>query len=237
MPHLIANRPRILNLTKGENDLPAQLRWETINAILYKIGGLSFVIGSIFFFPALDRFSDTGAWIFFGGSILYLIVTAHDLAEVRHYWHSRPSHSDNDRLELVAAFSYQWGTILFLIGSIFFLSSIDRIYAGAWCFIIGSLLFVLGASINVLQVPQKTSRGSLQLVNLTAVSFVTGSVLFTVASVPYLWKAPTEASSQVLHAFLAAQYLMGSFLFLFGGVTNYVRAYGLIRKRIREGSA
>ena len=37
MPHMIANRPRLYDLTKGRSDLRAQFRWETINAILYKL--------------------------------------------------------------------------------------------------------------------------------------------------------------------------------------------------------
>ncbi len=57
---------------------------------------------------------------------------------------------------------------------------------GGISFIVGSLLFVLGSSINILQVPAKSKRGNLQMINLTAVTFVVGSILFTVASVPYL---------------------------------------------------
>ena len=56
------------------------------------------VIGSILFFPALSAYADLGAWVFLGGSLLYLLVTVHDLAEVikhlrqvkqaRTIWHS-----------------------------------------------------------------------------------------------------------------------------------------------------
>lgn len=234
MPHLISDRPRLLDLTKGRDDLRAQFRWETINAVLYKLGGLTFVVGSVFFFPALDPLLDIGAWTFFGGSLLYLTVTAHDLIEVGRHWRSSRQHDQGDYLELVAAWAYLIGTLLFVVGSLLFLSFIDRIHAGAWCFIIGSLLFVLGASVNVLQVPAKSRRGNLQLINLTAVTFVTGSVLFTVASIPYLWHVPSPADAEVLDRFLAAQYLVGSLLFLLGGITNYLRAHLFIRRQIQE---
>jgi len=234
MPHLISERPRLLDLTKGRNDLRAQFRWETINAVFYKLGGLTFVIGSLFFFPSLAPWIDIGAWTFFGGSLLYLTVTAHDLLEVLRHRRARAEPDVNDRLELIAACTYLIGTLLFVAGSLLFLSFIDRIQAGAWCFIIGSLLFVVGASVNVLQVPIKSRRSNLQLINLTAVTFVTGSVLFTVASIPYLWSPPTAADAEVLDRFLAAQYLVGSLLFFAGGITNYLRAYLFIRRRIRE---
>jgi len=237
MPHLISDRPRLLDLTKGRDDLRAQFRWETINAIFYKLGGLTFVVGSIFFFPSLAPLMDVGAWTFFGGSLLYLTVTAHDLIEVGRHRGSRPQREPGDQLELIAAWAYLIGTLLFVAGSLLFLSFIDRVHAGAWCFITGSLMFVLGAAVNVLQVPVKSRRSDLQLINLTAVTFVTGSVLFTVASIPYLWKVPTPAAGAVLDRFLAAQYLAGSLLFFAGGITNYMRAYLFIRRRIREQAA
>lgn len=86
MPHMFTNRPRLHDLTKGRQDLRSQFHWETINAVLYKIGGILFIIGSIFFFPRYEAYADLGAWFFFAGSLLYLVVTVHDLAEVRHHW-------------------------------------------------------------------------------------------------------------------------------------------------------
>jgi hypothetical protein len=67
-----------------------------------------------------------------------------------------------------------------------------------------SLLFVFGACINVLQIIQADNRLTLlQLMNLTAVTFVVGSVLFAVASVPYLWEVPTPSVQVTLYSFLA----------------------------------
>jgi hypothetical protein len=54
MPHLFTHRPRLHDLTASSADARAQFRWETINAVAYKLGGLVFVIGSILFFPAFD---------------------------------------------------------------------------------------------------------------------------------------------------------------------------------------
>ena len=228
MPHMFTNRPRLHDLTKGSQDLRSQFRWETINAILYKIGGVLFIIGSIFFFPRFEAYADLGAWVFFVGSLVYLVVTVHDLAEVRHHWRLSKSHDRETILEYAASASYVWGTVLFTVGSVFFLSSVGWLKAGAWCFVSGSLLFVLGACINVLQIVKSSSIKILQLMNLTAITFVVGAVLFTVASVPYLWSVAAKSDRTTLYAFLAWQYLAGSVLFFLGGVFNYWRAYVVV---------
>ncbi|MGA9538021.1 MAG: YrhK family protein [Desulfobacterales bacterium] len=234
MPHLFVNRGRLHGLTKDRADLRAQFRWETINAVLYVIGGIVFIVGSIFFFPRFNEYVNIGAWTFFTGSLLYLIVTLHDFAEVRRYWGKSHHHDRDHTLEYTAAASYVWGTSLFILGSVFFLSYVGWFKAGAWCFVFGSLLFVIGACINVLQIVKSDSITTLQLMNLTAVSFVVGSVLFTVASVPYLWKVQAESDRTTLYAYLAWQYLIGSLLFFTGGVFNYRRANLIMREQINR---
>ena len=231
MPHLFVNRPRLHDLTSGSAQLKAQFRWETINAVVYKIGGVVFIVGSVLFFPRFEAYANIGAWAFFFGSLLYLVVTGHDMAEAVRYRRRivRPTLASD--VELVAAAAYLIGTILFIVGSIFFLSQVGWVIAGAWCFVIGSLMFLLGAGINVLQIVQAKSVKTLQLMNLTAVSFVVGSVLFTVASVPYLWSVAPE-DRETLYGFLAWQYLIGSSLFLLGGIFNYWRAYLVIKSEI-----
>jgi hypothetical protein len=236
MPHLFVNRPRLHGLIRGSADLRAQFRWETINAVLYKIGGVVFIVGSVLFFPRFEAYADIGAWTFFLGSLLYLVVTGHDMAEALRYRLRLARRTLASSLELVAAAAYLVGTILFTFGSVFFLSQVGWLILGAWCFVIGSLMFVLGACINVLQIVRAESLTTLQFMNLTAVSFVVGSVLFTVASVPYLWSVAPE-DREILYGFLAWQYLIGSILFLLGGFFNYWRAYLVIKKQIGDRKA
>lgn len=231
MPHMFTNRPRMYHLTAEPKNLRKQFRWETVNAVLYKLGGLVFILGSILFFPALDAYKNLGCWTFFFGSLLYLIVTVHDFAEVRCHWKTVAEHNRKTVLEYIAASSYVIGTILFTVGSLFFLSQVGLFTLGAWFFVIGSLLFVLGACINVLQIIHYRKIMTLQLMNLTAVSFVVGAVLFTVASIPFLWTFQSQVDSTLVDAFLAWQYLVGSVLFFLGGVFNYWRAYMVMRQQ------
>jgi len=233
MPHLFANRPRLLHLAE-DGDPGMRFRWETANAFLYKLGGLTFVAGSVLFFPRFSAYEDAGAWLFFAGSLIYLVVTGHDLAEVMQIRSRRggkpPDHCE--RLEEIAAPAYVAGTVLFAVGSLFFLSSVGLVEAGAMMFVVGSLLFVLGATMNVMQVQDRDTPLARRLMNYTAITFVVGSVLFTVASVPYLWDIRSPEDRRTLHAFLAWQYLVGSGLFLAGGVFNYWRAWDYATREI-----
>lgn len=232
MPHFFANRPRLHAIFTEEPILRDHFRWETINAVVYKLGGFVFVVGSIMFFPSMKAHANLGAGAFIVGSLLYLVVTGHDLFEVFVCAKSRSAAPTIwDRLEAGAASSYVVVTVLFTVGSVFFLSEVGLFTAGAWCFVIGSVLFVIGATINVLQIVQASDLLTLQLMNLTALSFVTGSVLFTVASIPYLWSTQSASDREMIDAFLASQYLAGSALFLLGGFFNYWRAYVLFGGR------
>ena len=224
MPHLFTNRQRRHDLSAARGQAGRQFVWETVNAVLYKIGGVVFIIGSILFFPRFGAYADAGAWTFFFGSLLYLIVTGHDAIEV---WRNQSGMTGRDirnQFEVIAAGGYLVGTLFFAVGSILFLSSVGLTTAGAWCFVLGSLLFLVAASVNVLQIVEASSLRTLQLLNLTAVSFVAGSILFAVASIPYLMSFDSVADQREIDTFLAWQYLFGSTLFLLGGVFNYWRA-------------
>lgn len=244
MPHLIANRPRLYEPSEGRRGGHVPFRWETINAVAYKLGGFIFLVGSVLFFPALSDWSNLGAWLFVIGSLLYLAVNIHDAIEVVRHRRSlrrRPERTGLNltvaklTLEMLAAGTYLAGSVLFIVGSLFFLSWIDWIGGGAWCFLVGSVLFVAGASVNILQIFQAQTPVTMQLMNLTAVTFVTGSALFAVASIPYLWSFAASSDERMVDTFLAAQFVAGSALFLIGGVLNYIRAYLVVRRESKTG--
>jgi hypothetical protein len=225
VPHLFVNRPRQHALASRHPGGRQNHTWETINTTVYIAGGVMFIWGSVLFFPEPESVSDRGAWVFFFASLMYVAVTGHDLLEVvRHRATLQRELTIWDRYEAWAALSYLVGSVLFAAGSVFFLDAVGWYTAGSWTFIIGSLLFVFGAVINVLEVMQAPDRRILQLMNLTAITFVTGSILFVVASIPYLFTLQSDTDQRTVDAFLAAQYVIGSALFLLGGLFNYRRA-------------
>jgi hypothetical protein len=228
MPRLFTNRPReynfIVELVQHTKDSP-RINWELSSAILYIVGGISFIIGSIFFLPKHEPYSDIGAWIFFGGSLVYLTVTGYDLLESYYHLYLQERTTFWDWLELLIATIYVGGTVLFTVGSLLFLSQIDEIVAGGWCFTIGSLLFLIGAFLNVIQIVQEPSFAKLQLLNVTAISFAIGSTLFLLASLPYLSDRLNLNTHTVLFRYVGWEYIVGSILFLIGGVAYYYRLF------------
>lgn len=223
MPHLFTSRPRQYSLFDEKELGISQFKLELFNAILYMIGGITFIIGSVFFLPRYEALLDVGAWIFFGGSLVYLVVTGQDLWESSKYLRSQSFLSVWDWLEFLAANVYVAGTVLFIVGSLFFLSQIDMIVVGSWCFIIGSFLFLIGACINIIEIAKAKTLVKLQLLNITAIAFALGSMLFLVASIPYLWQPINLEEQWLLFSYVAWEYIVGSVLFFLGGVVNYYR--------------
>ncbi|QEA37689.1 hypothetical protein FGL86_00470 [Pistricoccus aurantiacus] len=229
MPHLLTHRQRVSNLSSSDSNSHSHEIWQTVNAVSYQLGGLAFIAGSIFFFPALQTYLIFGDWLFFIGSLLYLMVTGHDLLEVLKYWRKHQTDTFSDYIEYVSAWACVLGSALFAVGSLCFFPSIEAIALGSWSFIIGSILFVIGGFVNLLQVVEAPSMLYMQLFNITVAQFILGSGLFTVASIPYLWQFPSDPERQIT-AYAASQFLFASVLFFIGGMSIYYRK--LMRKQL-----
>ncbi|MBV7434364.1 YrhK family protein [Cardiobacteriaceae bacterium TAE3-ERU3] len=215
MPHLVTARPRLFHPVHNE-------RWFIINAFMYKFGGVVFVIGSVLFLPYFSAYVTTADYLFFIGSLCYLLVTGHDLRETRHYWQVHPTRTNAMRIELLAVWCYFFGSILFTIGSLCFLPQLNLENVGAWLFIIGSLLFIVGACANFMQLIQAPDALYIQLYNFTLVTFIVGSVLFLFMTVPYL-QSYDAADTGSAYNLAATGFIIGSILFLLGGIFIYLR--------------
>ena len=224
MPHLFTNRKRRFYLKPGPAFTGLHIKWESINAIIYCLGGFIFIAGSVLFLPHFEKKSAWGVWAFIGGSILYLAVTLHDLLESIFYFKLHHHEDAPHAVEFLAGLVYVTGTVLFIVGSVLFLPVYGLIVPASWCFIIGSLLFVMGACINVIQIVQAPTLLSLQLLNATALCFIVGSVLFLAASIPYQWPVVDENDRLRLFTYIGWEYIIGSVLFFAGGLINYYRA-------------
>ena len=235
MPHLFVDRLRQLNLVDKAKDSRADFVLETVNAAVYVAGGCCFAAGSFFFFPKLHEFQDTGCLLFFLGSMLYIAVTCYDMAEV---WAQRQRKRDSaggQTGEEIAAIMYVAGSVLFAMGSVFFSSLLDRSASVAWAFIAGCVVFAIGAGINLLQIVRVRSLVMRQLEDITAVSFLVGSVMFATASIPYLWEIECPETGDILYHYLAWLYLVASALFVLGGLFNYWRVCLLNRQQPVSG--
>lgn len=236
MPHLVTNRPRVSNLRQSDPDHESHDLWERYSAAVYQLGGVTFVAGSVFFLPVLEHFKYIGAWLFLVGSLLYLLVTGHDLFEVVRFWRQFVTRTLAQTLELGASLNYVTGSILFAVGSLFFLPSWDWPTVGAWCFVIGSVAFVLGTAVNLLQVFEAPTLVYLELFNLTVSGFAVGSMLFLVASIPFLWHLDTPSDTHLVFSLAGWEYIGGSLLFASGAVSIHVRHFAR-RAMLSKGAA
>jgi hypothetical protein len=226
MPHLFTNRPRKYAIGVHKDKLISHHTWEKINVLAYEIGGILFIAGSVLFLPKYGDYEAEGAWLFIVGSILYLVVTFHDGIELLFNKEAALALF----VDSMAALTYVVGSIAFIFGSAFFLPSVDKTVAGAWCFIWGSVLFIIGAIMNALQIYEAPSVWSSRYMLLTAVCYIIGSVFFTLASVPYLWTFQNSQDETKIDEYLAIQYIIGSVCFFLGGCINGLRAYLIIKR-------
>mmetsp|Transcript_4725 Transcript_4725/g.12022 ORF Transcript_4725/g.12022 Transcript_4725/m.12022 type:complete len:321 (+) Transcript_4725:158-1120(+) len=84
MPHLFVNRRRFHGSPFHPfDDESGNFRWEIINAVAYQLGGFIFTAGSVLFLPRYEAYVGIGSILFVIGSIFYLVVSGHDLYEVK----------------------------------------------------------------------------------------------------------------------------------------------------------
>lgn len=198
---------------------------ETFVDWVYLIGGVTFVIGSIFFLPKMETYGDTGAWIFIFGSLMYLAVTGYELTMSIKLIRKNKVNTVWAHLEFSSTLIYLIGAASYLFASILFLSEINQVFEGAISFIIGSLLFLVGASINVIEITNASSTESLQLMNGAAIMYISGSLLFLVASIPYVWHGIDIHEQSIIYSYVAIEYIAGSVLFTFGGVFSMIKTF------------
>lgn len=230
MPRHLVNRPRAFQIFHHGDYLaadsrPIHLTWEWFSAYLYVAGGVLLTIGSVLFLPPMEDYVADGSFLFVVASVFYLIVSLHDLAEIaKATTFCQPvKTTQEDLLEVGAGMAYALGAMAFIVGSILFLPSIDIGYPAAWCFIGGSVLFVVGACVNVWQTYDSPDKISLQYANLEAMTFVSGSCVYVCASIPYLYGFDSEQDAWEIFEMVALLYIWGSLLFLVGGVVNIFR--------------
>jgi len=203
---------------------------EQIKALTYILGSVTYVIGSVFYLPILEEKVNVGAILFIIGSMMFSIVSCHDLLECTATYNvddtsSSECHKDRSKHihAIVVTICNLCGSLLYTVGSILFLPSIYLATAGAWNFIIGSSLFLVGAFIN----PQQNAPSMVVAIysNISSISFIIGSLLFLVASVPYLWDLDYTDDTRTLYTFVANEFIIGSGFFLVGGVMDWKRIH------------
>ena len=121
----------------------------SVNAILYIAANSMFVVGSALFFPQLIELAPfvetTGISLFIIGSVVFILAPLFDMYRTwllrRHLQISTLSYS----IELTIAALYIGGSVLFVVGSVYFIPSLFQVFA-VTMFVVGSSLFLLATA-------------------------------------------------------------------------------------------
>lgn len=128
------------------------MMWKLWHGTNYLLGGILFVLGSLCYYPFSSNYVSgevLGGWLFTIGSLNFLLA---DLTEWDHYKFGCTSIYDFPNLDK-SCFSYLRraemginffisviGSLLYLMGSIYFIPAMENILLGEYLFIYGSII-------------------------------------------------------------------------------------------------
>jgi hypothetical protein len=182
---------------------------EAIHVVLQTVGALCFCVGSIFFLPALEHYFTVGLWLFVAGLVGFIVVSIHELSR----GFSFVSHA------------YLVRSIVFGAGcTILFLPSIALATAGAWCFVVGSVGFSVGALGMLFSISANQSSTAFFWDQLATCSNLIGAILYLTGSLPYLHTFESLVDQDFSFLLAALEFLVGSILFSMAGFTSINQA-------------
>lgn len=124
------------------------------------------------------------------------------------------------------------GSCLFQVGSFFFypaLEDVDGGVIGTWCFLIGSILFLISTSKDLDDVRQESSSTALNCA--IAVAFVVGSILFVIGSYYFFPSVAEEYPSSGAWLFI-----IGSSIFILGSSLSVLLTFASSSSRTKPSS-
>lgn len=181
---------------------------EVIHAVLQTLGALCFCVGSIFFLPALEHYFTVGLWLYLAGFVAFIAVSTHELSRGFSF----------------VSFAYLVGSIVFGTGCILFLPSIALATAGAWCFVVGSVGFSVGALGMLFSISANQSSTAFFWDQLATCSNLIGAILYLTGSLPYLHTFESLVDQDFSFLLAALEFLVGSILFSMAGFTSINQA-------------
>lgn len=207
----------------------AEKIYKVAKVVAYMLGSLQFFVGSIFYYPKYSilwngKGTLIGCWLYFFGCICFFIGANMDFIDTIRF------NSGSAVRRVCNAYNgmtYVAAASIFVLGAVYFFPSF---YArsselGCWCFVIGSVLFVIGALVDIVFVgithEDKHTKG-FRWSNLkcwftvSCLGTAIGALLFIIGSYYYLPKftAQDDAQKSSDYMYLAINYyLIGSVFF------------------------
>lgn len=258
MPHLPQEDAVVETAPSGgvEDDPEEKTRKDEIKKQAYALlmdtldisAGLMFVAGSACFLPVFAQYLEVyieGCFLFVLGSVIYVGISAFCLREAVRTKGYNSADTSESLLYLV-------GSVLFLVGTVLYWPNHEGLLNMAWAkqhslgayfnlftaeyeailfFICGSLVFAAAAYVNSIKARRAVDAYEATLLMAANVTYVAGSLLLVVGSVACL---PRIGHSEFVLTLSAASILLGSFLYVVGGVLNMARTWSKLQKVINS---
>lgn len=191
-------------------------RVERFNKVVYLACCLVFMPGSLGFLPELSEYEEAAVWSFIVGSVGFMWVSCWDARETL----AEHRKSGEELPQFINCCLYASGSGMFLLGSFLFLpgASLTSLRIATWLFIVGSVVFTLAAFLNVTEVrrdtPVQVERHKLVITLLYAF----GGLIFVIGSVFFL---PGLKSCSCVEPAGAWLFFVGSGFYAAGACLNF----------------
>lgn len=245
MPHLLIERirstPAICPCGRRYKDgKPVRLRDNSACAYTIEvvdiISGLVVLIGSACFLPSFARDKEIfilGCGLFVAGTTGYLIISIFTLAEAMYEKGIESLEACENALYVAGAMLFNAGTVLYwpdganwplIVASKDlspgqFFNWFSPEFEGTILFIIGSIFFAMASYVNGLNQRDFDTPVRKMLAAATT-CYMVGALLFIMGSVAWL---PELGCGQRMEEFGAIMFLLGSLMYVIGGVISLIR--------------
>lgn len=243
MVHLVSQRPKlyhvlwealarraygeglpVINPTQGHL---VELGFE----LCYIFAMVTFVLGSVLFFPSYSR--DAFSWgchLYIVGSLLTAVLSMYDLAESV-LWRRVCISNEADH-EIVEKFLYVVGSVLFAVGTALFEHPIEKEGStqlaetvAVTLFFVGSTFFALAAYVNALSLHRRHPC-LIRWALVICTCYVLGGVLFCSGTVAFMPGVGCNEDMLTLGVYF---FIVGSLLYLAGAVIDLFKRWAVSR--------
>ena len=216
------------------------LNWRIFHSTNYLIGGVFFVFGSLCYYPIANNYVSgdiLGAWFFTIGSLAFLIA---DLVEWNHYRFGcvgGPKSDSSSFLKRAAMginfFCSAIGSFIYVLGSIYFIPSMNNLLLGENLFIEGSLVIFFSQSVkcyrsSVTNVKNPLNNGfSFDNIKQDTVGFCVdlfaglGGLFYSIGT--YLFKLVVTEEDLIVAVHV---FVLGGLSFTISGIFILIRYFG-----------
>lgn len=216
MPHLIIEHWQdIISLRVAACPLPPKVRDVLccyIIEIADLVASLIWMVGSVCFFPSVSES------VFISGCIMFVIGSFIFSGICTFTYLEAVSRSGFISFEAWENALYFGGSLIYLVGTVFYWPFTIEV-AGTLLFIVGSFFFGMAAFCNGLNQRRFENTSHRMLVGTTSL-YMAGSMMFIMGSVCFM---PEMGGNDNLENMGAASFVVGSVLFVAGGIVSLVR--------------